>query len=80
MHLSAQEKRLDSWTCMFCVIGYSQAFRGEEITSVKIGRVRKSTLEPCHVTLSLIEICKQVEGEQQHILPVMAETVSIIKI
>jgi hypothetical protein len=58
----------------FALLGYAQALRGEEITKIEVSGVRKyfgdGVMEPRHVTLSLIGRFKQVEGGQQHFLPV----------
>jgi hypothetical protein len=52
--------------------------RGEEITKIELSGARKyfgdGATELRHVTLSLIGRFKQVEGEQQHFLPVAAVT------
>jgi hypothetical protein len=53
----------------FFFLGYAKALRGEEITKIELGGVRKyftdGALEPKHVTLSLIGRFKQLEWEQQ---------------
>jgi hypothetical protein len=65
-------------------LGYARALRGDEITKIELGGVRKyfadGAVEPKHVTLSLIGRSKQLEGEQQHFLPVAAVTGSGIRI
>jgi hypothetical protein len=60
-------KRLDiSQLASFVFLGYARALRREEITKIELGGVRKyfddGALEPKHVTLSLIERFKQLEG------------------
>jgi hypothetical protein len=65
-------------------LGYARALHGEEITKIDLGGLRKyfsdGTVEPKHVTLSLIGRLKQLEGEQQHFLSVAAVTGSEIRI
>jgi hypothetical protein len=78
-------KRLEvAQLACFVFLGYARALRGEEITKIELGGVRKyfadGAVEPKHVTLSLIGRFKQLEGEQQHFLPVAAVTGSGIKI
>jgi hypothetical protein len=62
----------------FALLGYARALRGEEITKIELSGVRKyfggGAMEPRHVTLSLIGRFQQVEGENQHFLPVAAMT------
>jgi hypothetical protein len=78
-------KRLEI-TQLACVVflGYARALRGEEITNIELGGVRKyfahGALESKHVTLSLIGRFKQLEGELQYFLPVTVVTGSAIKI
>jgi hypothetical protein len=58
--------------------------RGEKITRIELSGVRKyfadGALEPRHVTLSLSGRLKQMEGGQQHFLPISAETGSGLRI
>jgi hypothetical protein len=60
----------------FALFGYGRALWGEEITNIELSGVRKyfgdGATEPRHVELSLTGRFKQVEGEQQHFLPVAA--------
>jgi hypothetical protein len=62
----------------FALLGYDRALRGEEITKIELSGVRKyfrdGATEPRHITLSLIGRFKELEGEQQHFLPVAAMT------
>jgi hypothetical protein len=55
-------------------LGYTRAFREEEITKIELAGVithfGDGAVAPYHVTLSLIGRFKQVYGEQQHCLPV----------
>jgi hypothetical protein len=50
----------------FVFLGYARTLRGEDITKIELGGVRKyfndGALEPKHVTLSLIGHFKQLEG------------------
>jgi hypothetical protein len=66
----------------FALLGYARALRGEEITKIEFSGVRKyfgdGATEPGHVTFSLIGRFKQVEGIQQHFLPVAAVTGSVL--
>jgi hypothetical protein len=59
-------------------LGYARSLRGEEITKIELSGVRNyfggGAMEPRHVTLSLIGRFRQVEGGQQHFLPVDAVT------
>jgi hypothetical protein len=68
----------------FTLLGYARALRGEEIIKIELSGVRKyfgdGATEPRHVTLSLIGRFKQVEGGQQHFLPVDAVTGSGLRI
>jgi hypothetical protein len=78
-------KRLDvAQLACFVFLGYATALRGEEITKIELGGVRKyfadGAVEPKHMTLSLIGRFKQLEGEQQHFLPVAAATGSGIRV
>jgi hypothetical protein len=78
-------KRLEvAQIACFVFLGYARALRGEEITKIELGGVRKyfadGAVEPKHVTISLIGQFKQLEGEQQHFLPVAAVTGSGIRI
>jgi hypothetical protein len=65
-----------------CIVflGYARALRGEDIAKIELGGVRTyftdGALGPKHVTLSLIGIgCfKQLGGDQQNFLPVVAVT------
>jgi hypothetical protein len=56
----------------FFFLGYTRALRGEEITKIKLGGVRKyfadGALEPRHITISLTGRFKKVEGEHHHFL------------
>jgi hypothetical protein len=49
----------------FVFLGYYRALRGEEITKIELGGVRKyfadGALKPTHATLSLIGCFKQLE-------------------
>jgi hypothetical protein len=58
--------------------------RGEEITKIELSGVQKyfadGAVEPRCVNLSLIGWFTQMEGGQQHFLPIAAETGSGIKI
>jgi hypothetical protein len=68
----------------FVFLGYARALRGEEITKIELSGVQKyfadRALKPQHVTLSLIGRFKQMEGEQQHYLPIATETGSGLRI
>jgi hypothetical protein len=65
-------------------LGYARALSGEEIAKIELGRVQKyfpdGAVEPNIVILSLIGRFEQLEGEQQHILPVAEVTGSGIRI
>jgi hypothetical protein len=78
-------KRLEiAQLACFVLLGYARELCGEDITKIDLGGVRKyfahGALEPKYVTLSLIGHFKQLEGDQQHFLPVMAMTGSGIRI
>jgi hypothetical protein len=61
---------------LLCVglLGYAWALIGGAITKIELSGARTyfadRALEPDHVTLSLIGIFKQVEGEHHHFIPV----------
>jgi hypothetical protein len=78
-------KRLEiAQLACFVFLGYARALRGEEITKIELSGVRKyfadGAMEPRHVTISLIGRFKQMEGGQQHFLPIAAETGSGLNI
>jgi hypothetical protein len=59
--------------------------RGEEISKIELTGILKhfegeGTAQHKHLTVSLVGRLKQVEGEQQHFLPVAAVTGSSIRI
>jgi hypothetical protein len=63
----------------FVFLGYGRALRGEEISKIELTGILKNfveggTAQQKHLTLSLMGRFKQVEGEQQHFLPVAAVT------
>jgi hypothetical protein len=81
----SEPKRLEvAQLACFVFLGYARALRGEEITKIELGGVRKyfadGGVEPKHVTLSLSGRFKQLEGDKQLFLPVAAVTGSGIRI
>jgi hypothetical protein len=68
----------------FVFLGYARALSGEEITKIELGGVRRyfadGAVAPKHVTLYLIGRFKELEGEKQNFIPVLAVMGSGIKI
>jgi hypothetical protein len=66
------------------LVGLCSGVARRKITNIELSGVRKyfgdGMTEPRHVTLSLIGRFKQVEGEQQHFIPVAAMTGSGLRI
>jgi hypothetical protein len=69
----------------FVFLGYAPALRGEEISNIELSGTLKhfkegGTAQQKHVTKYVVGRYKQVEGEKQHRLPVVAVTGSGIRI
>jgi hypothetical protein len=64
---------------VFCLVGYARALRGEEITKIELGGVRKhfvdgGTSATPHVMFMLVGRFKGEQGGRHHLMPVAAIT------
>jgi hypothetical protein len=70
---------------VFCLAGYARALRGEEITKIELGGVRKhffdgGTSATPHVMFTLVGRFKGEQGERHHLMPVAAITGSGLEV
>jgi hypothetical protein len=70
---------------VFCLAGYARALRGEEITKIELGGVRKyfvdgGTSATPHVMFTLVGRFKGEQGERHHMMPFDAITGSGLEV
>jgi hypothetical protein len=70
---------------VFCLAGYARALRGEEITKIELGGVRKhfvdgGTSATPHVMFTLVGRFKGEQGGRHHLMPVAAITGSGLEV